>query len=403
MPRDLLVAVFARGVLLTNEGVAEQGAHVVGQALFVVRFVVVFLDLANLKFEPLPVPVRAGELHVVRGVVNVGSSGEVVVQLWGRPVGALTHEGPLGTAREHVAAHFNLWSVLLRNGRGRLWDRGVIHNTTPPTLRTHHSHAVLGAGSLGREGHCLEVCLLVLPLHLLEQLDHVLALGLEIDFAALRQVPFECCHFCEEAVRGHRPVEVSQVVWGLHDGNALAGGTTLGAGSLVHVAGLGADRLMVALSRSHVVQGTGSCWDMVNLRRRPTQLNRSPPAVDRLRSVEVLLFGPLGVDLCFHPAAVEVDDGLPVLELAESFRGLQVPELRQVNLVDGGLVEKVIDDLSLPVVGVETLPEREHVEGVALEVAELGVEVGPRQVFGGVTGLSSSFLRQDLVYVVLLH
>lgn len=77
--------------------------------------------------------------------------------------------------------------------------------------------------------------------------------------------------------------------------------------------------------------------------------------------VEVLLFGPLGVDLGLHPAAVEVNDGLTILELAGTFGSLHMPELRQVDLVDGGLVEKVVDDLPLAVVRVQALSQREDV------------------------------------------
>jgi hypothetical protein len=123
--------------------------------------------------------------------------------------------------------------------------------------------------------------------------------------------------------------------------------------------------------------------------------------------VEVLLFGPLGIDLGLHPAAVEVNDGLAILELAGTFWSLQMPELRQIYLVDGGLVEKVVDDLSLAVVRVQALSQREDVQRIALEVAELGVEVGPRQVLGGAAAVSRILIpgvvaRQDLVYVLLL-
>lgn len=123
--------------------------------------------------------------------------------------------------------------------------------------------------------------------------------------------------------------------------------------------------------------------------------------------VEVLLFGPLGIDLGLHPAAVEVNDGLAILELAGTFWSLQMPELRQIYLVDGGLVEKVVDDLSLTVVRVQALSQREDVQWIALEVAELGVEVGPRQVLGGAAAVSRFLIpgvvaRQDLVYVLLL-
>lgn len=57
----------------------------------------VFLDFSNLQLKALLVPIRTPELDIIRGILHVVSGGEVV-HLRGRPVGALTHEGPFGTA-----------------------------------------------------------------------------------------------------------------------------------------------------------------------------------------------------------------------------------------------------------------------------------------------------------------
>lgn len=52
----------------------------------------------------------------------------------------------------------------------------------------------------------------------------------------------------------------------------------------------------------------------------------------------------------------------------------------------------MVDDLALPVVGVEALAQREHVERVALETTKLCVQVCSRQILGGLAELSRVFI-----------
>ena len=111
--------------------------------------------------------------------------------------------------------------------------------------------------------------LFILFLHLLEQFHHVLALGFEIYFAAALEVSFGCCQLGKETTGRHRSIEVDQVAGRLHDDNALAIKTALRASPLVHITGLRAGRLMFALSRDRIIQGTGGRWDLMHLRGRP--------------------------------------------------------------------------------------------------------------------------------------
>lgn len=113
---------------------------------------------------------------------------------------------------------------------------------------------------------------------------------------------------------------------------------------------------------------------------------------------------PSRIDLGLHPAPIELDDGLPILEVVDIFRALQVFELREVYLVDRGFVEKIVDDFSLSVICVEALSKGEHVQGIAFEIAKLRVEVRPRQILGSVAVRSRLFLtrRQCLLRRFLL-
>lgn len=87
MPRDLFVATFDLGVLLGQETVTYQGAHIVGQILFVEGFVVVFLDFVNLQLKSLPVLICA---TILDGISPFRSRSEIL-HLRRRPIGVAHH------------------------------------------------------------------------------------------------------------------------------------------------------------------------------------------------------------------------------------------------------------------------------------------------------------------------
>lgn len=168
-------------------------------------------------------------------------------------------------------------------------------------------------------GHRLQVRLLVLLLHLLEHLDHVLAVRLQVDLAAGRDV----------ACWRRRVQEGAAELRRLDHDETLPVESALGAVPLVHVAGLGARRLVLELPRD----GAGGRRNLVDLRGRPTQLHRLPEA--RLHLVVLQLLRPPRINLSLHPAAIQLHDGRAISEIVEPVFGtLQIPELRKVDLVD---------------------------------------------------------------------